>query len=261
MSQILSGFGRPDFTALFPGATLPKFLHVEPLEFSLEATSSKLQAKKYVDGVKTIAASRIGEFLYTLKLGIEAASWTSMQFALGELAGTTASVNLPEVRYATVPLVTPFEIADTDLVAATGAQVFVADSGTWGEEGALTLLVGAGAPATGQFKVDISGTGKLVFNAAQAGAPIAYRIVKTYTSLASIGQEQVATLLDSMSFSGIAYSDKEYYKIIIPKMQRVSVPSLNLSDVTKLEVEFDLQTPQGYRKPFQIFKMPSSYTP
>jgi hypothetical protein len=260
VSQILSGFGRPDFTALFPGATLPKFLQVEPLEFSLEATSSKLQAKKYVEGVKTIAASKVGEYLYTLKLGIEAASWTSIQFALGELAGTTASIGLPEVRYATIPLTSPYEISDTDLTTATGAQVFVTDSGTWGEEKSLTLTVAVGAPSAGEFKVD-SGTGKFTFNVAQAGAPIAYRIIKTYTSLASIGQEQVATLLNSMSFSGIAYSDKEYYKIIIPKMQRVSVPSLNLSDVTKLEVEFDLQTPQGMRKPFQIFKMPSTYTP
>jgi hypothetical protein len=260
MSQILSGFGRPDFTALFPGATLPKFLHVEPLEFSIEATSSKLQAKKYVEGVKTIAAAKIGEFLYTLKLGIEAASWTSIQFALGELAGTTASIGLPEIRYATVPLVTPFEIVDADLATATGAQVFVTDSGTWGEERSLTLLVGAGAAATGEFKVDTALT-KFTFNSAQAGAPIAYRIIKTYTNLASIGQEQVATLLNSMSFSGIAYSDKEYYKIVIPRMDRVSVPSLTLSDVTKLEVEFDLQTPQGYRKPFQMFKMPASYQP
>ena len=260
MSQILSGFGRPDFTALFPGATLPKFLHVEPLEFSLEATSSKLQARKYVEGVSTIAASKIGEFLYTLKLGIEAASWTSMQFALGELAGTTASIGLPEVRYGTVPLTTPYEIVDADLATATGAQVFITDSGTWGDEGSLTLSVAVGAAADGEFKVDTSLT-KFTFNAAQAGAPIAYRIIKTYTSLESIGQEQVATLLNSMSFSGIAYSDKEYYKVVIPQMQRVSVPSLTLSDVTKLEVEFDLQTPPGKRKPFQIFKMPSNYTP
>ncbi len=257
MSQILSGFGSPDFTSV--GAT-PQFLFVEPLEFAINATSSKLQAKKYVGGVKTIAASKLGEYLYTLKLGIEAASWTAMQFALGELASTTASVNLPEVRHATVPTSSPYEIADPDLAAAVGVWAFVEDSSAaYGEEGPLTVLA-TGTPADGQFKVD-STNNKLVFAATQAGAPIAYRILKTYASLKSIGQEQVATLLNSMSFSGIAYSDKEYYKIIIPKMQRVSVPSISLSDVTKLEVEFDLAIPPGKRKPFQIFKMPSTYTP
>jgi hypothetical protein len=257
LSQIISGFGRPDFTTV--GAGAPKFIYTEPLEFSLGATSSKLQAKKYVDGIKTIAASKIGEYLYTLKLGIEAVSWTAMQFALGELAGTTASVDLPEVRYATVPSIAPYEIADPDLGAALGVWAFVQESGTWGDEGSLTLLA-TGTPSTGQYKVDGTNN-KILFNAAQAGAPIAYRLIKTYVNLKSIGQEQVATLLNSMSFSGIGYSDKEYYKIVIPKMQRVSVPSLNLSDVTKLEVEFDLAIASGRRKPFQLIQMPASYNP
>lgn len=258
MSNILTGLGRPSF--ITPGtAATAKHFPIEPLEFSIEANSTKLQAKKYVNGVKTVAATRIGEVLYTLKLGIEAISWAAMQFALGEVAGTTASIALPEIRYATVPTSSPYEITDTDIGDSAGVWVNVLDSGTWGADDQLTFQ-GTSGPAAGSFYVD-SGADKLVFNAAQAGAPISYRILKTHTNLASIGQEQVVTLLDNMAFDGITYSDKEYYKIRIPRLLRASAPSLNLADVTKLEVEFDLATPSGLRKPFQIFKMPSNYQP
>jgi hypothetical protein len=254
---ILSGFGRPDFTTIGSGS-IGKFLYVEPLEFNLAGNSSKVEAKAYRNGQMVRTGTKITEELYSLKLGIEAASWTAIQFAMGELASTTASIDLPEVRYGRVSSGGTYEILDPDIGAALGIWAFVTDEGGTYDEGSLELFVGAGSPAAGQFKVDAAND-KLIFNAAQASAPIAYRLIKTYANLETIGVEQVATFLDKVSFSGIVYSDTRKYKIRIPSMSRASIPNLTLGSLTKLEVDYDLETVAGQKKPFQLFRMPANY--
>jgi hypothetical protein len=252
-TQLISGFGRFDAV---DGSN--KWWHVEPLAFSVNASSSKNQSKKMVKGTVKIAGAKIGSEDYVLKLSIEALSWTALQFALGREAGTTASLNLAEIRDGRVPSTGAYEFADPDLATALGVQVFIPASGLWGDEGRLIFLA-TGTPAAKQFKVDGAGS-KLVFNAAQAGAPFLYRIIKTYANIDTIGVEQTAAFLSQFSFSGIAYTDtSELYKVIIPKVNRVSVPSLGLEAVSKFELEYDMAVAAGYDTAYQVIRMPASY--
>lgn len=257
-TQLLSGFGRPDFTLL--NASLPKFFHVEPLAFSINGESKKEESFKFVEGLRQRAGSRIIEELYTLKVEIEAASWTAIQFALGRASTKVPSIDLPEVRYATIPPTGAAEIADPDLGAALGVQTFVTESGTWGDEGALTLLA-TGSPAAGQFKVDGTNN-KIIFNAAQAGATVAYRLIKTFSNLDTIGVQAAAQVLTQFSFSGLGFTDSgEFYKVIIPKMNRAKVASLALGEKTKFEIEFDLAVAAGKAAAYQMIRMPLTYQP
>jgi hypothetical protein len=242
-SQILYGLGSPDFTTL--GG---KFIYVEPMEFAITGEGGVKESKKFVNGKLVTAGSVLDGETFKLKVGIQAASWTALQFAFGELAGVTSSVSLPEVRYARVPLVAPFEIADPDFATSAGVWVFQVDP----IDKALVLSVGV--PAVGAFQVNTAGS-KIVLNASQAGASVAYRVFKTYTNIASIGVEERAAgdILDQFSFSGFCYADTKRYKIVIPKMGRISVPSLNISDVTKLEVEYQLAVVSGKQKSFELY--------
>jgi hypothetical protein len=242
-SQILYGLGSPDFTS-----EAGKFFPVEPMEFALSGETGVKESTKYVNGKKVAAGALLDGEKYKLKVGIEAVSWTALQFAHGQIAGITPSVSLPESRSGKVPLTAPYEIVDLDIGASAGAWVFQVDPID------KALVISVGAPAAGGFQVDAANN-KLVFNAAQAGAYVQYRVFKTYTNVPSIGAEAipVASLLDRFSFSGFCYADTKKYKIVIPRMQRISVPSLNLSDVTKLEIEYQLVVAPGQTSAYQLY--------
>lgn len=256
-TQLIAGIGRPDFTNL--NSTLPEFYHIEPVQFKINSDSKKVESKKQVDGKVVRAGSKILEEEYTLVMTIEAASYTAMQIAFGRKSAKVDAV-LPEVRYKTVPLTGAFEFVDTDLGAALSVQAFVTESGAWGDEGQLTLLA-TGTPATGQFKVD-SVTNKLIFAAAQAGAPIAYRLTKSYLQLDSIGVNATAKALTRFSFSGLAYTDSgEFYKVVAPKMNLAKISSLAFDEVTKFELEYDLAVASGFSTAYQMYRMPLTYQP
>jgi hypothetical protein len=242
-SQIIYGLGQPDFTTL-----AGQFIYVEPMAFEITGESQEKTSKKFVNGRLVTAGSLIDDESYKMKVSIQAASWTALQFAHGEMAGTTSSISLPEVRYAKVPSASPYEIVDADVGTSAGVWVFQVDPID------KPLVLSVGAPAAGAFQVDATNT-KLVFNAAQAGASIAYRVFKTYSNVGSIGEESLsaANVLSQFSFSGLAYSDTKPYRIVIPKMARVSVPSISLSDVTTLEAEFRLVVANGKRSAYQLF--------
>jgi hypothetical protein len=94
---LLYGLGSPDF--LTAGLNPERLLPVEPMEFSIEGASEKKESKKFKDGKIVTAGSASSSETYTTKIGIQAVNWLSLQFAFGELAGTTASIALPDVRY------------------------------------------------------------------------------------------------------------------------------------------------------------------
>lgn len=257
MSQLISGAGRFDFTNL--NSSLPEFFFVEPVEFKINGDSKKVESRKFVEGKNVRAGSKILQEDYTMTVTIEAASYTAMQVALGKKSAKVDAA-LPEVRYRVVPAAAAFEIVDLDLGAALGAQAFVTESGPWGDEGPLTLLA-TGIPATGQFRADGTNN-KLIFAAAQANAPIAYRLIKSYLQIDSIGVNAAAKALTQFSFSGLGYTDSgEFYKIVVPKMNLSKVPSLAFDEVTKFELEYDLAVASGYSTAYQMYRMPNNYQP
>lgn len=226
-------------------------LPIPAIEFELAGESEKKTARRYEKGEIVIAGSRRTAATYTVTFGIEAINWLQMQVAYGELAQTNASVALPEIKYAVVPKSAPYEIADADI---TSADVLCTDL-------SLQPLTKAAAspPAAGEFFPDTVGN-KLEFNAAQAGAGVAYKLNKTYTNIESIFAGSSADILDSFSFSGIAYGDElgGGAKIVIPSISPANIPSLSAQDVSKFELTYDLQTPLGKRKPFELYKLPTS---
>jgi hypothetical protein len=245
-SQILYGLGAPDFTSL-----AGKFVYVEPMAFEITGATGEKVAKKFVKGKMVTAASLLDGEEYKLKVGIQATSWTALAFAHGEVSKTTASVTLPEVREARVPSSGAFEIVDPDLATSAGVWVFQVDP----IDKALVISTAASPPA-GTFKID-GANNKLIFNAAESGAAIAYRVFKTYADVESIGKEELAAadVLNQFRFGGLCYSDTKPYRIDIPKMSRISVPSLKISDVTTLEVEYRLAVANGERTSYQLYNI------
>ena len=187
-----------------------------------------------------------------------AAAWSA---ALGVRSAITASLNLVELRTKTVPKIAPFEITDTDIGASLGMQATVLEKGSWGDAGNLTLLA-TGVPATGQFKVDGTNN-KLIFNSAQAGAPIAYTLIKNYTALRTLGKEQSAAQLNTIGFEGLAYTenDGEAMKIVIPKMISTKLPSFDFGEKTTLDIEYRMVVATGETNDFYLVEMPAGYNP
>ncbi len=251
-TQLISGFGRFN-----PVDGTNKWWHVEPVAFSIEGQSEKAQSKKMVKGTVKTAGSKLTSEEYVLKLRFEALSWTALQFALATEAATTASYDLAEIRDGKVPSTSPYEFIDADISGALGLQVFIPGAGAWGDEGLLTIATGA--PNAGEVRIT-SVDDKLTFNVAQAGAPFLYRLIKNYTNIETIGVAQDAARLNGFSFSGIVYTDGgQLYKVVIPKVNRVSVPTFNVENVTAFELEYDLAIAPGYDTAYQLIKMPESY--
>lgn len=243
------GLGYPDF--LTAGLNPERLLPVEPMEFSIEGASEKKESKKFKEGKIVTAGSAVSSETYTMKLGIEAVNWLSLQFAFGELAGLTASVALPEIKYGTVPTASPYEITDAE-ISDTNVWVTTTAAGAWGR--ARPLGRAASAPQAGEFQVNTT-TKKLIFNVAQAGAPFAYRLFKTRTNIESIGAEAVFTALSSFAFSAVGYLDEEMVKIVVPRITRSNIPTLNVADVTKFDLEFDMVVSGSFRSAFQIYNL------
>lgn len=240
------GLGQPDFTTL-----AGKFIYVEPLKFMLTGEGGEIVAEKFTRGKKVIAGSLMDGEKYKLQVGIQAASFTALAWAHGEVTKTTSNIVLPEVRESRVPLTAPYEIVDADVATSQGVWVFQVDP----IDTALTISVGVPTPKT--FQVDVTGS-KLVFNAEQAGAAIVYRVFKTFTDVRSIGKETLAAgeILTQFRFGGVGYTDGRLVRIDIPKMSKISVPSLSLTEVSTLEVDFRLSVAAGYRSSYQLYELP-----
>lgn len=258
MTQLLSGFGRFVFKNL--NTTIPQFRFTEPVGIKINNNSSEIVSYKMVNGRKVVAGAKQLQDENTAAIQIEAASLEAMEIAFGLESATSASLDLWEMRTKTIPTTGAAEITDADIATALGVQAVVVESGVWGKSGALTLLA-SGAPAAGQFRVDAANS-KIIFNAAQAGATIAYPIIKNYTSLRTIGKESTAARLDNVGFEALVYSESnQTYKIVVPKMIRTKSVSLDLGEKTMFEMEYRMVVAAGQEKDFYIVEMPANYNP
>jgi hypothetical protein len=246
------GMGSPDFTTL--GLNPERLLPVEPMGFTIDGASEKKESKKYRDGKVVTAGSALASDKYTAKCELEAANWLAIQWAYGELAGLTPSVALPDLQYLTVPGGATPEIAISDLSDAN-VLVTVMQAGSWGKAKPLTRVTGSTINA-GEFKADLTSTPKkLIFNTAQSGAPIGVRRLKNYTNIESLFAEQVFTTFSAFSFSGLIYGDEETIKIYIPKITRSNIPSLDISDITKFSLEYEMIVTGSFRSAFQLYNL------
>jgi hypothetical protein len=53
----------------------------------------------------------------------------------------------------------------------------------------------------------------------------------------------------------LAKGDAVDFKLVVPLMSRTSSASLNLTDVTKLEINYDCLVALGERRAYKLFKL------
>ena len=258
MSQLLSGFGRFVFKNL--NTVTPQSRFTEPVSIQINNNSTEIVSYKMVNGKKVVAGAKQLQDENTAVIQIEAASWEAMEIAFGLESAESASLDLWEMRTKTIPTSGAAEITDADIATALGVQAVVVESGSWGNSGALTLIA-SGSPAAGQYRVDATNS-KILFNAAQAGATIAYPLIKNYTTLRTIGKESTAARLNNVGFEALVYSESnQNYKLVVPKMIRTKSVSLDLGEKSVFELEYRLVVAAGQEKDYYIVEMPADYTP
>jgi len=257
---LLTGIGLPSFETYKPNTDL--LIPINPITFEINGESESIQSRRYNDdGFIVIAGSRTTSKEYTLTLGIEAVDWASLEFSLGKRSTTVVNRVLARLRRGVVPATAPYEISDPTITAANVAngKILASISARYvGGPMAYLAESSSSTPGPGEYYVDTANN-KLIFNAAQARAPIAYRVKQTYATMQNIGYDPNAIALDDVAFSGIAFGDEFVSKgvlISIPRMTRSSIPSLSLSEVTTLTVDFKLVEQPGEGAPFYIDEIP-----
>lgn len=252
-NQLIYGFGRPDFLTRAASNLAALMIYVEPLGIEISGNSNKVQSKKQVEGITQIAGSIIKGEEYNAKITIEATSWMAMQLAYGELAKTSTDVELPDIRKAKVVLnAAAGEIVDVDILVngAFTTPVWVFDI----ENDVALTPITTGTPTVNQFKADAA-TNKIILSPLRVGQKLAYRIVQQIPSIQSLGYEDIVTPLNQFGFTALAKGDAGDFKLVVPLMARTSSASINLTDVTKLEINYDCLVAPGERKAYKMFKL------
>lgn len=252
---MLSGAGSLIISSEMTGGqirTSPLMMPLCIAGFDLTSDSQLQEAKCLIDGKKQITSAAITETTWSLKLQFEKLDFQVLGLALDEIAQDTATVsNLPIVKTARVPAVTPFTISDTGITSGNASRVTAYQA-----TGKKTFLTKVSAtPAVGEFT---AAAGVLTFNAASAGQLISYTSFESYTSVPTIGVEATADSFGTLSFAGICYLDGgvDRFYIEIPALSRVSTPNLTVTgDLATLEVEFRCSVPSGSRTPYKLYSL------
>ena len=253
---MLRGIGDTQVTTLDLGTSAADQVMQELclFEFSFASEVATLTAECYQKGIRKTKATAEGTVTDTLTLRLQYNDWASLGFTLDAFPKTEASVNIPILKFGTVPTSAPYEITDADITTAGDDNVksYVSEVGTWGQPGSLTKAASAGTAGPREADVQV---GKIVYNAAQAGAPITYTVLKEYTSIQAYGGPGDQTKYGDLAFRGQVYSTEQTdpWPIYFPQIQRNGRPSLAFAgDVPILEIPFLAITPSGWDVPYQI---------
>ncbi len=232
---MLSGAGSLILTSEMTGGIIRQAPLLFPLciaSFELTSDSQLSEAKCLIDGIKQTTSAAITETTWSMKMTFEKVDFNTLGVVLDEVVQNTATVNnLPIVKTARVPAVTPFTISDASITAGNASLVKAYQA-----TGAKTFLERTtGTVSAGQFT---SAAGTLTFHASAAGQLISYTAFESYTNIPTIGVEASADTFGTMGFSGIAYVDggQERYYIEVPALSRVSTPNLSITgDLASLD--------------------------
>lgn len=232
------------------------FIRFEDSALNLQVDSDELEAQAWQRGVLSTKRTAIGTRTYTLTLTAQFANWSHLQFALDEFSTNSGTQVVNQLIETTVPETAPYEIIDTNITVANepDVRVYITERGSWGE--AKYRAVTGSAPSVGEVQVDTTGT-KLVFNAADAGASVAYISPTSYTTIETIGVNGNPDQYGSVELWFKAYGDVDYPDglwIHFPLLTRKGDPSLDFSDPPlNLEITFGALVPSGQRIPYEIF--------
>lgn len=200
-------------------------------------------ALQVVDSVKSTET-------WTLKVGMSSFDKNDLSFVLDEYIQTTASINLPFAAQTTVPSTGPYTVTVTGLTADQVVQASViSDTAPKFLEQIPTADVGT--IADGEYAISAN---TITFDDAQAGATVAYRYMKAYTSIETIGAGATGTEYGTMGFSGILVGPRfpTGTKIYLPKVSRKSGIDLSVADETQAELEYSVEVATGFRKQYVL---------
>lgn len=231
------------------------------LSFAVNAESNTKESSKFNSNGELVTASKVkGSTSYTLQLSMNEIDWGLEGFLAGQFPRTATNVPIPSLTYDDVPTAAAYEITDSYVTAANDDEitVVITESGTWGQAGqTLTHAATPASPGAGEVGVDVT-NGKLIFNAAQAGAPIAYPKFTTYTSVQDVGGPSGADTWGRFQFWGKIFvpSISNGEILYIPDAEIASEPSWTIDDgVPTVTIDCSMNTPTGWNKPYRKFNM------
>jgi hypothetical protein len=223
----------------------------------LTAESESKESQKFNSQGELVTASLVkGSTSYTFTLSYNEIDWGNLGFALNQFPRDGSSVAIPTLKFGTVPSTGPYTIADADLVSGNidDVSVTITAGGTWGQAGQWLEVVGA-APSAGEVQV---AAGTLTFNAAQAGATIAYPVYTTYSAAQDLGGPSGASAWGEFEFWGKIFIPSISAGAIlhVPKLTIAEDPTFTVDDsVPTVSVVCGMGTPTGWDKPFRIINL------
>ena len=111
-----------------------------------------------------------------------------------------------------------------------------------------------GSPTADEFEVD-SVNNQIVTDVANAGAVFTYQLNKTYANIETIGLGS-GEKYGRLEFWGVCYTTEGLMKIHIPRLGRISTPSLTVNgSVTELNIEFRPEILPGRDRPFELYNI------
>lgn len=228
-------------------------------KFELTIDTKAAEAYCLIDGKRQITAAAVAETTAKMMLSFERTDWQTMEFLYDEVGSITDNANVSVLKSAVVPTSTPYEIVDAALTASNAASVsvFRASSGASLDRGYLDRSASAPADAS-HYQLDTTATGKLIFNAANAGQTIQYTVGIPYTDIPTIGVESNPNRFGNIEFWGRVYNTEfiEPLVIHVPLIYRTSSPSIKVEGgVSTFDLELRAAVPQGKNAPFALYNV------
>jgi len=222
--------------------------------FELNTDTSFLEAKCLEGGKIVTVASAISEETYTFSTVTQFIDFNTISYAYDEQTQTATNITLPQLKSATVDAAG--QIVDADITAANAGSVLVYRNsrGTWGDRKFLKVAATAGAPTADEFEVDAANN-LIQTDVANAGAIFTYQLDKTYASIETIGLGG-GEKYGRLEFWGVTYTTEGLMKIHIPRIGRISTPSITVNgSVTELTIEFRAENLPGRDRPFELYNL------
>lgn len=253
---MFKGIGDPWIrTTAFSGTTAnaQRMMVLGLLSFELTAESESKESQKFNSEGTLVTASRVkGSTSYSFTLSYNEIDWGNLGFALNQFPRSASAVTIPTLKYGTVPAAAPYTITDAG-ISASNVSVVITKSGAWGQAG-QSLVVGG----SGSGSVAVAST-TLTFNAAQAGASVAYLAYASSSySAQDYGGPTGGAAWGSFEFWGTIFIPTltSGTKIYIPEASISEDPTITIDDgVPTVEVVCGMNTPTGWDKPFRILNL------
>lgn len=257
---MFKGIGDPWIrTTAFSGADPAdqRMMVLGLLSFDLVANSDTKESKRFNSQGELVTASKVkGSTEYEFTLSFNEVDWGHLGFALNQFPREASNVPIPVLKQGAVPTEGPYTITDAAITVgnADDVSVTITEGGTWGEAGDWLEVVSS-APEPGEVQV---ATGSLTFNAAQAGASVAYPLYTTYSTVQDLGGPSGSVAWGEFEFWGkiLVPSVSQGMVIHIPKATIAEEPGITIDDsVPTVSVVCGMGTPAGWDKPYRLLNM------